>query len=234
METFGDRLPQEGSVCCQLVSALQSVPCPAFQRLKLEVHLTWCCIKAFRFYSSVSLSSHDTRVVVWRFPQVIISVSTMSWKQEECRRSLSSLWRLSDQLLLEHNRSVLHMFCRICSVSTGQVSQGSGRSTTDLGCRLEGIEKRFVFLYAAWRPLVKKVHEGRVVEIVDSLCQKLLTGKEQQRDIASIALKTVVAEISSGNVAQCVVVSLTPKLIKGITTPVGHDFLTCFISHSFL
>lgn len=46
-------------------------------------------------------------------------------------------------------------------------------------------------------PLVKKIHEGRVVEIVESLCQKLLTGKEQQRDIASIALKTVVAEISS-------------------------------------
>lgn len=72
---------------------------------------------------------------------------------------------------------------------------------------------------------MKKVHEGRVVEIVESLCQKLLTGKEQQRDIASIALKTVVAEISSGNVAQCVVVSLTPKLIKGITSPVWPDSL---------
>jgi cullin-associated NEDD8-dissociated protein 1 len=65
---------------------------------------------------------------------------------------------------------------------------------------------------------VKKVSECRVVEIVDSLCQRLLTGREQQRDIASIALKTVVAEISSGSVAQCVVVSLTPKLIKGITS----------------
>lgn len=75
-------------------------------------------------------------------------------------------------------------------------------------------------------PLVKKVHEGRVVEIVESLCQKLLTGKEQQRDIASIALKTVVAEISSGNVAQCVVVSLTPKLIKGITNPVCRQPFT--------
>lgn len=74
-------------------------------------------------------------------------------------------------------------------------------------------------------PLVKKVHESRVVEIVESLCQKLLTGKEQQRDIASIALKTVVAEISSGNVAQCVVVSLTPKLIKGITYPVCPNSL---------
>ena len=72
-------------------------------------------------------------------------------------------------------------------------------------------------------PLVKKVQEGRVVEIVESLCQKLLTGKEQQRDIASIALKTVVAEISSGSVAQCVVVSLTPELIKGITSSVRLD-----------
>ncbi len=67
---------------------------------------------------------------------------------------------------------------------------------------------------------MKKVNEGRVVEIVESLCQRLLTGREQQRDIASIALKTVVAEISSGSVAQCVVVSLTPKLTKGITSSV--------------
>lgn len=79
-------------------------------------------------------------------------------------------------------------------------------------------------------PLVKKVQEGRVVEIVESLCQKLLTGKEQQRDIASIALKTVVAEISSGSVAQCVVVSLTPELIKGITSSVRLEF-PCFDLH---
>lgn len=74
-------------------------------------------------------------------------------------------------------------------------------------------------------PLVKKVHEGRVVEIVESLCQKLLTGKEQQRDTASIALKTVVADIPSGNVAQSVVVYLTPKLIKGITNSVCLEAL---------
>jgi hypothetical protein len=77
-------------------------------------------------------------------------------------------------------------------------------------------------------PLVKKVSECRVVEIVDSLCQRLLTGREQQRDIASIALKTVVAEISSGSVAQCVVVSLTPKLIKGITSSVGTILVIVF------
>ncbi|KAL3700206.1 hypothetical protein R1sor_018228 [Riccia sorocarpa] len=67
-------------------------------------------------------------------------------------------------------------------------------------------------------PLVKKVNESRVVDIADSLCTRLLTGKEQKRDIASIALKTVVAEIASGTCAQSLVVSLTPKLIKGITS----------------
>jgi hypothetical protein len=76
-------------------------------------------------------------------------------------------------------------------------------------------------------PLVKKVNEGRVVDIVESLCQRLLTGREQQRDIASIALKTVVAEISSGSVAQCVVVSLTPKLTKGITSSVRIIIVIC-------
>ncbi|GBG74361.1 hypothetical protein CBR_g18772 [Chara braunii] len=68
-------------------------------------------------------------------------------------------------------------------------------------------------------PLVKKVNEGRVVDIVESLCLKLLTGKDQQRDIASIALKKVVLEISTGTVAQCVVVALTPKLTDGICAP---------------
>ncbi|KAH7437479.1 hypothetical protein KP509_05G074400 [Ceratopteris richardii] len=67
-------------------------------------------------------------------------------------------------------------------------------------------------------PLVKKVSEGRVVEIVDTLCTRLLTGKEQQRDTASIALKMVVAEINSGPIAQSVVGSLSPKLAKGISS----------------
>lgn len=66
-------------------------------------------------------------------------------------------------------------------------------------------------------PLVKKVSENRVVEIVDTLCPKLLTGKDQQRDIASMALKTVVAEINSGSVAQSVVGLMSPKLVKGIS-----------------
>ena len=77
-----------------------------------------------------------------------------------------------------------------------------------------------ILVLSSLAPLVKKVSENRVIEISDTLCTKLLTGKEQQRDIASIALKTVVAEISSGSVAQGVVGLLSPKLVKGISTSV--------------
>ncbi|XP_024525263.1 cullin-associated NEDD8-dissociated protein 1 isoform X2 [Selaginella moellendorffii] len=89
-------------------------------------------------------------------------------------------------------------------------------------------------------PLVKKVNENKIVEIVESLCTRLLTGKDHQRDIASIALKTVVSEIASGTVAQCVVAALTPKLIKGITatdtsTEVKSECLDilCDVLHRF-
>ncbi|XP_031392996.1 cullin-associated NEDD8-dissociated protein 1 [Punica granatum] len=65
-------------------------------------------------------------------------------------------------------------------------------------------------------PLVKKVSEARVAEMTDRLCDKLLNGKDQHRDIASIALRTIISEISSIPLAQSVLVSLTPQLIKGI------------------
>ncbi|KAL8527649.1 hypothetical protein ACS0TY_005482 [Phlomoides rotata] len=67
-------------------------------------------------------------------------------------------------------------------------------------------------------PLVKKVREQQVLEMTNRLCDKLLNGKEQNRDIASIALKTIVAEVPNSSVAQSVLVSISPKLIRGITT----------------
>ncbi|KAK4788547.1 hypothetical protein SAY86_019866 [Trapa natans] len=68
-------------------------------------------------------------------------------------------------------------------------------------------------------PLVKKVSETRVAEMTDRLYGKLLSGKDQHRDIASIALKTIISEISSVSLAQSVLVTLTPLLIKGIIIP---------------
>lgn len=66
-------------------------------------------------------------------------------------------------------------------------------------------------------PLVKKIHEQQVLEMTNKLCDKLLNGKEQNRDIASIALKTIVAEVPTSSVAKSVLVSISPKLIRGIT-----------------
>ncbi|KAJ8618736.1 hypothetical protein MRB53_014922 [Persea americana] len=67
-------------------------------------------------------------------------------------------------------------------------------------------------------PLVKKVSEDRVLEMTDRLCHKLLHGKDQHRDIASIALKTIVSEVTTTAVAQRILVCLTPQLIRGITS----------------
>lgn len=68
-------------------------------------------------------------------------------------------------------------------------------------------------------PLVKKVSQARLLEMTGKLSQKLLNEKDLRRDVASIALKTIVAELTSAAIAQSVVVSLIPHLIKGITEP---------------
>lgn len=68
---------------------------------------------------------------------------------------------------------------------------------------------------------MKKVSEARVVEMTGKLCDKLLNGKDQHRDIASIALKTIVAEVSTQSLAQSILHSILPQLIKGIIGPVS-------------
>lgn len=72
---------------------------------------------------------------------------------------------------------------------------------------------------------MKKIHEQQVLEMTNKLCDKLLNGKEQNRDIASIAVKTIVAEVPNATVAQSVLVSISPKLIRGIVTQVSLIYL---------
>lgn len=64
---------------------------------------------------------------------------------------------------------------------------------------------------------MKKINEARVLELTNKLCDKLLNVKEQHRDVASIALKTIVSEVSSSSAIQALLDSLIPQLIKGIT-----------------
>lgn len=76
-------------------------------------------------------------------------------------------------------------------------------------------------------PFVKKIGEDRVLEMTSRLCDKLLNGKDQHRDIASIALKTIISEVSSHTLAQLILVSVTPQLIKGVTGPGKSTEIKC-------
>jgi cullin-associated NEDD8-dissociated protein 1 len=67
-------------------------------------------------------------------------------------------------------------------------------------------------------PLVKKVSEDRVVEMTNKLCDKLLNGKDQHRDTASIALKTIIVEVTTPLLAEKILISLAPQLINGVTS----------------
>lgn len=77
-------------------------------------------------------------------------------------------------------------------------------------------------------PLVKKVSEAHVVEMTNKLCDKLLNGKDQHRDTASIALKMAIAEVSTESLAQSILDSILPQLIKGIIGLVSCDFSIAF------
>ncbi|XP_030383678.1 cullin-associated NEDD8-dissociated protein 1 [Scaptodrosophila lebanonensis] len=67
-------------------------------------------------------------------------------------------------------------------------------------------------------PLVNKVKENQVETIVDSLCGNMMSNMEQLRDISSIGLKTVIAELpqSSNSLAPNVCQRITGKLSNAI------------------
>ena len=69
-------------------------------------------------------------------------------------------------------------------------------------------------------PLVRKVHEQQVEEIMVQLVTQVLTGKEEQRDICSIGLKTVVLEMPQA-MAVTAVRQLAPKLVSGMAADVN-------------
>ncbi|KAG2656244.1 hypothetical protein PVAP13_1KG070300 [Panicum virgatum] len=72
-------------------------------------------------------------------------------------------------------------------------------------------------------PLVKKVGEDKVVDMTNKLCDKLINGKEQHRDTASIALKTIIAEVMTPSLAEKILVCIAPQLIKGVNTAKGAE-----------
>ena len=65
-------------------------------------------------------------------------------------------------------------------------------------------------------PLVRKIHDQQVDGLMVELCDKVLDGKEEQRDICSIGLKSAILELpmSTGSVA---VGNLCFQMVKILT-----------------
>jgi hypothetical protein len=59
------------------------------------------------------------------------------------------------------------------------------------------------------------VHDAQVDEVMVDLCNSVLTGKEEQRDICAIGLKTVVLEMPS-SMGGTAVRQLVPRLVQGV------------------
>ncbi|PIK52688.1 putative cullin-associated NEDD8-dissociated protein 1-like isoform X2 [Apostichopus japonicus] len=68
-------------------------------------------------------------------------------------------------------------------------------------------------------PLVSKVKDYQVETIVETLCNNMLSDKEQLRDISSIGLKTVINELptSSNTLATSICKGITGRLTNAIT-----------------
>lgn len=75
------------------------------------------------------------------------------------------------------------------------------------------------FLATSLGPLVVKVKEVQVEVIVDTLCTNMISDKEQLRDISSIGLKTVIAELpqSSGGLVATICKKITGRLTNAIS-----------------
>ncbi|KAL1924349.1 uncharacterized protein VTP21DRAFT_7384 [Calcarisporiella thermophila] len=67
-------------------------------------------------------------------------------------------------------------------------------------------------------PLVKKIHEAQLQDIVDQLCNFATQNKKEElRDIASIGLKTVIVEIPPNSpITSSICTRLVPKLMEQI------------------
>lgn len=75
--------------------------------------------------------------------------------------------------------------------------------------------------------LVRKVNEARGEEVVRSLCERVTSGKkEQQRDIASIGLKTVVGELSTGAIATNASALITANMLLGASNKDNYEVVS--------
>lgn len=76
----------------------------------------------------------------------------------------------------------------------------------------------YYFFFVSLGPLVNKVKEYQVDTIVEALCTNMVSDKEQLRDISSIGLKTVIAELpqSLGGMSGAICKRITGRLTTAI------------------
>lgn len=80
------------------------------------------------------------------------------------------------------------------------------------------------FLFCSLGLLVRRVHWEQAERILESLCTRLVSSKkEQDREIASIALKTVVNEITGPELSVLVAKNVVPKLLLGMQSKVAFS-----------
>ncbi|XP_077972104.1 cullin-associated NEDD8-dissociated protein 1-like [Styela clava] len=70
-------------------------------------------------------------------------------------------------------------------------------------------------------PLVGKVKEYQIESIVDTLCNNMLSDKEQLRDISSIGLKTVITELPTSNYGT--VGTICKKITNRLTSAISKQ-----------
>lgn len=77
----------------------------------------------------------------------------------------------------------------------------------------EGINWGTIFWTFSLAPLVSKVKEPQVEVMVDILCTNMTSDKEQLRDISSMGLKAVIAELplSASGEGWLALLSCTPE-----------------------
>nr|XP_055072782.1 cullin-associated NEDD8-dissociated protein 2 [Misgurnus anguillicaudatus] len=70
-------------------------------------------------------------------------------------------------------------------------------------------------------PLVGKVKECQVETIVDTLCSNMVSNKEQLRDISSMGLKTVIAELPPSSTGSNLTVNICKKITSQLIGALG-------------
>ncbi|XP_058488198.1 cullin-associated NEDD8-dissociated protein 2 [Solea solea] len=72
-------------------------------------------------------------------------------------------------------------------------------------------------------PLVSKVKEPQVETMVDTLCSNMVSDKEQLRDISSMGLKTVIAELSLSSSGLTLTTSVCKKITSQLIGAMGKQ-----------